>query len=136
MLQSLLRVRWTNRNTFCPLQVTLALRAMGAEAIIMSAGELEAGNAGEPAKLLRQRYREAGDFINKARASLHQELGRFWPLCCPVAVWCNKRWLDTCLPLRNKLSVTILYLHYIVEQYSPDHRTRCPLHLRSALTIM
>ena len=33
----------------------------------MSAGELEAGNAGEPAKLVRQRYREAGDFINKGK---------------------------------------------------------------------
>ncbi|KIY95523.1 Ribulose bisphosphate carboxylase/oxygenaseactivase [Monoraphidium neglectum] len=31
----------------------------------MSAGELESGNAGEPAKLIRQRYREASDIIKK-----------------------------------------------------------------------
>ena len=31
----------------------------------MSAGELESGNAGEPAKLIRQRYREAADIIRK-----------------------------------------------------------------------
>lgn len=33
--------------------------------ITMSAGELESGNAGEPAKLIRQRYREASDIIKK-----------------------------------------------------------------------
>ncbi|PSE92895.1 ribulose 1,5-bisphosphate carboxylase, partial [Acinetobacter baumannii] len=33
----------------------------------MSAGELESGNAGEPAKLIRQRYREAADIIKKGK---------------------------------------------------------------------
>ena len=33
----------------------------------MSAGELESGNAGEPAKLIRQRYREAADIIRKGK---------------------------------------------------------------------
>lgn len=33
----------------------------------MSAGELESGNAGEPAKLIRQRYREASDVIKKGK---------------------------------------------------------------------
>ena len=33
----------------------------------MSAGELESGNAGEPAKLIRQRYREASDTIKKGK---------------------------------------------------------------------
>jgi hypothetical protein len=33
----------------------------------MSAGELESGNAGEPAKLIRQRYREAADMIKKGK---------------------------------------------------------------------
>lgn len=33
----------------------------------MSAGELESGNAGEPAKLIRQRYREAADRIQKGK---------------------------------------------------------------------
>lgn len=35
----------------------------------MSAGELESGNAGEPAKLIRQRYREASDIIKKGKMS-------------------------------------------------------------------
>lgn len=35
--------------------------------ITMSAGELESGNAGEPAKLIRQRYREAADIIRKGK---------------------------------------------------------------------
>lgn len=35
--------------------------------IVMSAGELESGNAGEPAKLIRQRYREAADIIRKGK---------------------------------------------------------------------
>ncbi|KAL5126812.1 Ribulose bisphosphate carboxylase/oxygenase activase 1, chloroplastic [Glycine soja] len=35
--------------------------------IMMSAGELESGNAGEPAKLIRQRYREAADIISKGK---------------------------------------------------------------------
>ena len=33
----------------------------------MSAGELESGNAGEPAKLIRTRYREASDIIKKGK---------------------------------------------------------------------
>ena len=35
--------------------------------IVMSAGELESGNAGEPAALIRQRYREASDIIKKGK---------------------------------------------------------------------
>merc|ERR1712157_92041 len=40
---------------------------MGVNPIVMSAGELESGNAGEPAKLVRQRYREASDVISKGK---------------------------------------------------------------------
>ena len=40
-------------------------RKLGISPIVMSAGELESGNAGEPAKLVRQRYREAADIIKK-----------------------------------------------------------------------
>ena len=39
-------------------QCALAYKKLGIAPIVMSAGELESGNAGEPAKLLRQRYRE------------------------------------------------------------------------------
>jgi hypothetical protein len=48
-------------------QCMLAFKKLGISPIVMSAGELESGNAGEPAKLLRQRYREASDSIKKVR---------------------------------------------------------------------
>lgn len=51
---------WGGKGQGKTFQVTLAFKAMHVDPIIMSAGELEAGNAGEPAKLVRQRYREAG----------------------------------------------------------------------------
>ena len=51
---------WGGKGQGKTFQVTLAFKAMDFDPIIMSAGELEAGNAGEPAKLVRQRYREAG----------------------------------------------------------------------------
>ena len=38
-------------------QCSLAYKKLGIAPIVMSAGELESGNAGEPAKLIRQRYR-------------------------------------------------------------------------------
>jgi hypothetical protein len=42
----------------------------------MSAGELESGNAGEPAKLIRQRYREASDVIKKGKVRGRSEVLR------------------------------------------------------------
>merc|ERR1711966_619050 len=45
----------------------LMFKKLGISPIVMSAGELESGNAGEPAKLIRQRYREASDIIKKGR---------------------------------------------------------------------
>lgn len=51
---------WGGKGQGKTFQVTLSFKAMNVDPIIMSAGELEAGNAGEPAKLVRQRYREGG----------------------------------------------------------------------------
>ncbi|EAY81919.1 hypothetical protein OsI_37097 [Oryza sativa Indica Group] len=51
-------------------QCELVFAKMGINLIMMSAGELESGNAGEPAKLIRQRYREAADMINKGKMCL------------------------------------------------------------------
>ncbi|KAH0882498.1 hypothetical protein HID58_058594 [Brassica napus] len=48
-------------------QCELVMAKMGINPIMMSAGELESGNAGEPAKLIRQRYREAADMIKKGK---------------------------------------------------------------------
>lgn len=49
--------------------MNLAFRKLNVNPIVMSAGELESGNAGEPAKLIRQRYREASDVIKKGKMS-------------------------------------------------------------------
>ncbi|XP_047329699.1 ribulose bisphosphate carboxylase/oxygenase activase, chloroplastic-like [Impatiens glandulifera] len=56
---------WGGKGQGKSFQCELVFAKMGINPIMMSAGELESGNAGEPAKLLRQRYREAADIIRK-----------------------------------------------------------------------
>jgi hypothetical protein len=56
---------WGGKGQGKTFQSDLVYRKMGINPIVMSAGELESGNAGEPAKLVRQRYREASDIIKK-----------------------------------------------------------------------
>nr|AGL08672.1 chloroplast rubisco activase 1 [Sagittaria graminea]AGL08674.1 chloroplast rubisco activase 1 [Sagittaria graminea] len=56
---------WGGKGQGKSFQCELVFRKMGINPIMMSAGELESGNAGEPAKLIRQRYREASDIIKK-----------------------------------------------------------------------
>merc|ERR1719383_1402054 len=56
---------WGGKGNGKTFQVELAYKKLGINPIVMSAGELESGNAGEPAKLVRQRYREASDIIKK-----------------------------------------------------------------------
>ena len=58
---------WGGKGQGKTFQVTLAYKKLGIAPIVMSAGELESGNAGEPAKLIRQRYREASDIIKKGK---------------------------------------------------------------------
>jgi len=58
---------WGGKGNGKTFQVELAYSKIGIEPIVMSAGELESGNAGEPAKLVRQRYREASDVIKKGK---------------------------------------------------------------------
>jgi hypothetical protein len=58
---------WGGKGNGKTFQTELAYRKIGINPIIMSAGELESGNAGEPAKLVRQRYREASDIIKKGK---------------------------------------------------------------------
>ncbi len=50
-------------------QCDLAFERMGAEAVYMSAGELESPDAGDPARLIRLRYREAAD-LSKVRGRM------------------------------------------------------------------
>ncbi|KAL5717289.1 AFG3 protein [Ranunculus cassubicifolius] len=58
---------WGGKGQGKSFQCELVMAKMGISPIMMSAGELESGNAGEPAKLIRQRYREAADIIRKGK---------------------------------------------------------------------
>merc|ERR1711904_748264 len=58
---------WGGKGQGKTFQTELSFKRLGISPIVMSAGELESGNAGEPAKLLRQRYREASDVIKKGK---------------------------------------------------------------------
>lgn len=58
---------WGGKGQGKTFQTHLAFQKLGVNPIVMSAGELESGNAGEPAKLVRQRYREASDVIGKGK---------------------------------------------------------------------
>lgn len=44
-------------------QCDLVFKKMGVEVVYMSAGELESPDAGDPARLIRLRYREAGELV-------------------------------------------------------------------------
>ncbi|KAL0451121.1 UNVERIFIED_CONTAM: Ribulose bisphosphate carboxylase/oxygenase activase 1, chloroplastic [Sesamum latifolium] len=58
---------WGGKGQGKSFQCELVFAKLGINPIMMSAGELESGNAGEPAKLIRQRYREAADRIAKGK---------------------------------------------------------------------
>ncbi|GLJ46153.1 hypothetical protein SUGI_0972300 [Cryptomeria japonica] len=58
---------WGGKGQGKSFQCELVFAKLGINPIMMSAGELESGNAGEPAKLIRQRYREASDIIKKGK---------------------------------------------------------------------
>lgn len=60
---------WGGKGQGKTFQSDLIFKKLGVAPIVMSAGELESGNAGEPAKLIRQRYREASDIIKKGKMS-------------------------------------------------------------------
>ncbi|KAL6907606.1 hypothetical protein ACP4OV_002645 [Aristida adscensionis] len=58
---------WGAKGQGKSFQCKLVFAKMGVNPIVMSAGELESGNAGEPARLMRQRYREAADVVQKGK---------------------------------------------------------------------
>merc|ERR1719261_203450 len=58
---------WGGKGQGKTFQCNLAYKKLGINPIVISAGELESGNAGEPAKLIRTRYREASDTIKKGK---------------------------------------------------------------------
>mmetsp|Transcript_9687 Transcript_9687/g.16805 ORF Transcript_9687/g.16805 Transcript_9687/m.16805 type:complete len:461 (+) Transcript_9687:80-1462(+) len=56
---------WGGKGNGKSFQCELVFKAMGIECVLMSSGELEDASAGEPAKLIRTRYREAADIIRR-----------------------------------------------------------------------
>jgi hypothetical protein len=51
------------------LQTELAFKKLGVEPVVMSAGELESETAGQPGRLIRERYRKAAE-LSKTRGKL------------------------------------------------------------------
>ncbi|XP_019447637.1 PREDICTED: ribulose bisphosphate carboxylase/oxygenase activase, chloroplastic [Lupinus angustifolius] len=75
---------WGGKGQGKSFQTELIFQAMGVEPVIMSAGELESDRAGEPGKLIRERYRTASQVVqNQGKMSclmvndLDAGLGRF-----------------------------------------------------------
>ncbi|MEW5300161.1 MAG: hypothetical protein WDW36_003110 [Sanguina aurantia] len=60
---------WGEKGMGKTFQTELALKAMGAEAVVMSAGELENEWAGAPGRLIRERYRRASQ-ISKVHGKI------------------------------------------------------------------
>ncbi|CAK9184773.1 unnamed protein product [Ilex paraguariensis] len=58
---------WGGKGQGKSFQCELVFAKMRINPIMISAGELESGNAGEPAKLIRQRYCKAADIIKKGK---------------------------------------------------------------------
>lgn len=54
---------WGGKGQGKSFQTELIFQAMGIEPVIMSAGELESERAGEPGKLIRERYRTASQVV-------------------------------------------------------------------------
>ncbi|KAK7262027.1 hypothetical protein RIF29_28355 [Crotalaria pallida] len=75
---------WGGKGQGKSFQTELIFQAMGVEPVIMSAGELESERAGEPGKLIRERYRTASQVVqNQGKLSclmindIDAGLGRF-----------------------------------------------------------
>jgi SpoVK/Ycf46/Vps4 family AAA+-type ATPase len=60
---------WGPKGMGKTFQTELAFKKLGIEAVVMSAGELEHEWAGTPGKLIRERYRKAGD-LSKVRGKM------------------------------------------------------------------
>nr|AAZ41846.1 Rubisco activase 2 [Mesembryanthemum crystallinum] len=54
---------WGGKGQGKTFQTELIFRAMGVEPVIMSAGEMESEKAGEPGRLIRERYRAASQVV-------------------------------------------------------------------------
>lgn len=72
---------WGPKGMGKTFQTELALKKMGVEAVVMSAGELEHEWAGTPGRLIRERYRKAAD-MSKVRGIMTTLLSE-----CFVCEW-------------------------------------------------
>merc|ERR1712032_647144 len=60
---------WGGKGQGKTFQAELGFKRMKICTIVMSAGELESGNAGEPAKMIRERYRQGSSMVKKGKLS-------------------------------------------------------------------
>jgi SpoVK/Ycf46/Vps4 family AAA+-type ATPase len=82
---------WGPKGCGKTFQTELAFRKLGVEAVVMSAGELESEVAGQPGRLIRERYRKAAE-MSKVRGKLtclvindlDAGIGRFGNTQCTV----------------------------------------------------
>ncbi|WIA19725.1 hypothetical protein OEZ85_005651 [Tetradesmus obliquus] len=82
---------WGPKGCGKTFQTELAFKQMGVEAVVMSAGELESEVAGQPGRLLRERYRKAAE-LSRVRGKLSAlmindldaGIGRFGNTQCTV----------------------------------------------------
>ena len=86
---------WGGKGQGKTFQCTLAYKKLDIAPIVMSAGELESGNAGEPAKLIRQRYREV-----RSPGAPH--------ISVPSVCMLRARWAQL-MGLITDLTITVLY---------------------------
>eukprot|EP00879_Flechtneria_rotunda_P020431 GHRR01021495.1.p1 GENE.GHRR01021495.1~~GHRR01021495.1.p1 ORF type:complete len:342 (+),score=68.73 GHRR01021495.1:1159-2184(+) len=82
---------WGPKGCGKTFQTELAFKQMGVETVVMSAGELESEHAGQPGRLIRERYRKAAE-LSKVRGKmsclmindLDAGIGRFSNTQCTV----------------------------------------------------
>lgn len=60
---------WGGKGQGKSFQTELVFKKLGVEAVVMSAGELESERAGEPGRLIRDRYRKAAE-LSRVRGKL------------------------------------------------------------------
>ncbi|TKW24005.1 hypothetical protein SEVIR_3G024200v4 [Setaria viridis] len=101
---------WGGKGQGKTFQTELIFRAMGVEPVIMSAGELESEKAGEPGRLIRDRYRTASQVIqNQGKLSclmindLDAGVGRFDN---PTRVSTGQKWRENDITNRVPIIVT------------------------------
>ncbi|KAK6284228.1 hypothetical protein POUND7_003180 [Theobroma cacao] len=111
---------WGGKGQGKSFQTELIFQAMGIEPVIMSAGELESERAGEPGKLIRERYRTASQVV-------HNQVRSFTTLILDICMsgfmkfnnallylWFNACDISLLIVLFN-VSKNILFLHFFLK---------------------